>query len=110
MAGATVPPKMALQLGIGLNWYDPGYPITDNHPVVCVSWNEAIVLYTMAQSRKLVKLIDYYRSQNGSILPEQEPQPLDSGAISDEGCDYANGADLDITPESFLEEMKGQRQ
>jgi formylglycine-generating enzyme required for sulfatase activity len=24
-----------------LNWYDPGFKQTDNHPVVCVSWNDA---------------------------------------------------------------------
>ncbi len=25
----------------GLQWRSPGYPQTDNHPVVCVSWNDA---------------------------------------------------------------------
>lgn len=25
----------------GLNWEDPGYPQTENHPAVCVSWEDA---------------------------------------------------------------------
>ena len=25
----------------GLNWQSPGYPVTDQHPVACVSWNDA---------------------------------------------------------------------
>ncbi len=36
--GAT---ENGIQLGKNLNWYDPGYPVSDDHPVVCVSWNDA---------------------------------------------------------------------
>ena len=24
------------------NWLNPGFAQTDNHPVVCVSWNDAV--------------------------------------------------------------------
>ena len=36
--GAT---ENGIQLGKNLDWNDPGYPISDDHPVVCVSWNDA---------------------------------------------------------------------
>jgi formylglycine-generating enzyme required for sulfatase activity len=26
---------------ISLSWESPGYPVSDNHPVACVSWNDA---------------------------------------------------------------------
>lgn len=96
-----------IQLGIELNWYDPGYPVGDNYPVVCVSWNEA-----MSYAQWLSK----ETGENYRLLSESEweysaragTRTIRFWGDSDEGCDYANGADLDITPESFLEEMKGR--
>ena len=96
-----------IQLGLELNWYDPGYPVSDNHPVVCVSWNEALS-YTQWLSKET--------GENYRLLSESEweysaragTRTIRFWGDSDEGCDYANGADLDITPESFLDEMKGR--
>ena len=96
-----------IQLGIDLNWYDPGYPITDNHPVVCVSWNEA-VSYAQWLSKETGETYRLLTESEWEYSARAGTKTVRFWGNSDEGCDYANGADLDITPESFLEEMKGR--
>ena len=96
-----------IQLGIDLNWYDPGYPITDNHPVVCVSWNEA-VSYAEWLSKETGETYRLLTESEWEYSARAGTKTVRFWGNSDEGCDYANGADLDITPESFLEEMKGR--
>tara|TARA_B110000438_G_scaffold55402_1_gene55455 strand:+ start:2006 stop:3001 length:996 start_codon:yes stop_codon:yes gene_type:complete len=102
--GAT---EDGIKLGIGLNWYDPGYPITDNHPVVCVSWNEAIA-YTQWLSQETGETYRLLSESEWEYSARAGTTTIRFWGDIDEGCDYANGADLDITPESFLEEMKGR--
>ncbi len=74
----------------GLNWRNPGYAQTDNHPVVCVSWNDAHAY------------IDWLNKETGSNygLPSEAKweYAARSGSTSDyhfgnsksELCRYAN--------------------
>jgi len=102
--GAT---EEGIQLGIELNWYDPGYAVADNHPVVCVSWNEA-VSYARWLSEETGETYRLLSESEWEYSARAGTKTIRFWGDSDEGCDYANGADLDITPESFLEEMKGR--
>ena len=37
-----VPPSGKWGWREGVDWRQPGYEISDAHPVVCVSWNDAV--------------------------------------------------------------------
>ena len=102
--GAT---EDGIKLGINLNWYDPGYPITDTHPVVCVSWDEAVA-YTEWLSEETGETYRLLTESEWEYSARAGTKTIRFWGDIDEGCDFANGADLDITPESFLEEMKGR--
>ena len=103
--GAT---ENGIILGENLNWYDPGYEVSDDHPVVCVSWND---------SKAYVKWLTLKTGFKYRLFSESEWEYIAKAGTNtirfwgdiEEGCDYANGADLDITPEAFLEEMKGRQ-
>lgn len=78
----------------GLSWHDTGFPQTDRHPAVCLSWNEAKA-YTAWLSQKTGKT---YR-----MLSEAEWEyAARAGTTSahfwgekpEDACRYANGSDL----------------
>lgn len=79
--------------GGGVSWLNPGFQQQDDHPVVCVTWNEAVA-YASWLSRKTGH---HYR-----LLSEAEYEyinragtrtPYFWGSTSDGQCRYANGDD-----------------
>ena len=96
-----------IELIENLSWRDPSYLVTDNHPVTCVSWNEA---------KAYARWLSEQTGEDYRLLTESEWEysaragttTIRYWGDSEEGCDFANGADLDITPESFLEEMQAR--
>lgn len=78
----------------GSDWTDPGYPQQDDHPVVCVSWNDAVA-YTdwltelTGHLYRLPTLEESARAAAGGTETEFWWGD-DYGAI----CDHANSADV----------------
>ena len=80
------------------NWQSPGFAQADDHPVVCVSWQDAkaytrwLSVVTGAVYRLPTEAEWEYaaRTKTASELSRYW------GDDSDKGCDYANGADLDL--------------
>jgi formylglycine-generating enzyme required for sulfatase activity len=77
----------------GQSWRDPGYRQDDNHPVACISWNDAKA-YAEWISRKTGKQYrlpsesewEYAARSNTSTARYWGDNP-------DQACGYANGAD-----------------
>ena len=79
---------------VGAGWRDPGYEQTDEHPVVCVSWEDA---------QAYVKWLSRETAQEYRLLSESEWEYVARGGTNtarywgetEEGqCTHANGADL----------------
>ena len=78
----------------GLNWHHTGFPQTDRHPAVCMSWNEA-QLYLAWLSKKtghryrLLSESEWeYAARAGTTTPWFWGDRLA------DSCAYANGSDL----------------
>ncbi|HRX62977.1 MAG TPA: formylglycine-generating enzyme family protein [Candidatus Competibacter sp.] len=75
------------------NWRDPGFPQTDAHPVVCVSWNDAVAYAEWLSRRtgqpyRLPTEAEWeYAARAGSTASRFW------GDDPNAGCDYANAAD-----------------
>ena len=78
------------------SWRNPGFEQTDDHPVVCISWYEAIA-YTNWLSEKTGH--DYHlpfeiaweiAARGGTETP------YFWGSSADDGCTYMNGGDLSL--------------
>jgi len=89
------------ELGSELDWQSPGYPQTDDHPVICVSYAdaEAYVAWLSRKTQTDYRLLSEaeweYAARGGTTGARYW------GASEDDGCDYANGADR--TGETDLE-------
>ena len=103
--GAT---ENGIQLGKNLDWNDPGYPISDDHPVVCVSWNDAKA-YANWLSENTGYNYRLFSESEWEYVARAGTDTIRFWGDSEEGCAFANGADLDITPEAFLEEMRARQ-
>jgi len=75
------------------HWRDPGFPQTDAHPVVCVSWNDAVA-YAEWLSRRTGQIYRLpteaeweYTARAGSAASRFWGDDLNAG------CDFANAAD-----------------
>ncbi len=75
------------------NWRNPGFPQTDAHPVVCVSWNDAVVYAEWlsrrtGQTYRLPTEAEWeYAARAGSAASRFW------GDDPNAGCDFANAAD-----------------
>ncbi len=83
----------------GLTWRAPGYPVTDRHPVACVSWNDAQAYLEWLSRRtgrrfRLPSEAEWeYAARAGS------PAVYPWGDDPDAGCAQANGRDLTPWPD-----------
>jgi len=50
--GAYILTGRKLEKKAGINWKDPGFKQEDNHPVVCVSWNDAVAYCKWLSGKK----------------------------------------------------------
>jgi formylglycine-generating enzyme required for sulfatase activity len=79
----------------GLNWRNPGFEQTPDHPVVCVSWEDAVayVVWLSARTRKNYGLLTEaefeYAARGGS--PTRHWWGEEAGNTT---CTFANGFDL----------------
>ena len=80
----------------GRNWRFPGYPQTDQHPVVCVNWHDAIryVEWLSSKTRQRYRLLTEseweYAARSGTKTTYYWGNSIDGA----EQCRFANGADL----------------
>ena len=82
----------------GRGWRDPGFAQTDDHPVVCVSWEDAqayvrwLSRKTGARYRLLSESEWEYVARGGAATSRHWGERLSSQ------CGYANGADSALRP------------
>lgn len=76
----------------GLNWRNPGFPQSDRHPVVCISWQDA---------RAYVRWLSQITGNQYRLPSEAEweyaaragtSSPYGFGAATSQLCSHANGA------------------
>lgn len=80
----------------GLNWHNSGFPQTGRHPVVCVSWREAVayaewLTRKTGHSYRLLSEAEWeYAARAGSTAEAYW------GDDQGQACGYANGVDLTL--------------
>lgn len=83
-----------------LNWQSPGFSQSDNHPVVCVSWNDAKAFIQWRNEQSSATGIFYslpseaqweYAARSGSEAPAYWSE---SNGVS---CAFSNGADASLS-------------
>ncbi len=76
------------------DWRDPGYPQTDEHPVVCVSRTDALdyVAWLSGKTGADYRLVNEAQWEYVARAGTDGERPW--GDAADDGCRYANGADL----------------
>jgi formylglycine-generating enzyme required for sulfatase activity len=80
----------------GLNWLDPGFPQADDHPVVCVSWDDARA-YTKWLSNKTGKKYFLPTSEQLEYAIHGGSATLSWwGDLPEDACKYANVGDKEL--------------
>jgi formylglycine-generating enzyme required for sulfatase activity len=94
------------------SWLNPGFQQTDEHPVVCVSWNDA---------QAFAKWLSDKSGQQYRLASEPEWEVAARGGtvtaffwgrLAEQGCDYHNGGDLNLGEKwpKWAERTEGARQ
>jgi formylglycine-generating enzyme required for sulfatase activity len=83
---------------VGQSWRDPGFEQTDEHPVVCVSWNDAqaYILWLNQQTNQRFRLpteAEWEYAARGASSSR-----FQWGMNAKQGCQFANAADLTRWP------------
>ncbi len=83
----------------GLTWRSPGYPVTDQHPVACVSWNDvqSYLVWLNRNTGRHFRLPTEAEWEYAARARSQTIYPW--GSSPDEGCKEANGRDLTPWPD-----------
>lgn len=78
----------------GLSWRDPGFAQADDHPVVCVSWEDSLAYahWLGARTGQAYRLPSEAEFEYAARAGATTPYPW--GAAVDEICARANGFDL----------------
>lgn len=80
----------------GASWRDPGFPQDDDHPVVCVSWNDAhaYVEWLADQTGKRYRLPTEAETEYATRAGTTSPYPW--GSDVDQACRYGNVSDASL--------------
>ncbi len=83
----------------GLTWQAPGYPVTDEHPVACVSWNDvrAYLDWLNRSTGRRFRLPSEAEWEYAARAGSSAVYPW--GDDPDAGCAQANGRDLTPWPD-----------
>lgn len=78
------------------SWLNPGFEQTDDHPVVCVSWNDAQAFAKWlsdksGQQYRLASESEWEVAARGGTVT-----PFFWGNLAEAGCGYMNGGDLSL--------------
>ena len=83
---------------VGKHWRNPGFPQEDNHPVVCVSWNDAVA-YTTWLSQKTGKPYRLLSEAEWEYVARAGTETSRYWSEDEDFCKYANVADFTLRKE-----------